>query len=285
MEITLSKIESVVKLLDLKWKVGDTGLSAIPEEKLSRYLGLRVTAERGIFFERKKKAAAAAAPPTPPPIPPQIDWRNKEGNDWMTSVKNQGASNACVAFACVGAIESLNKIKKNEPNLSIDLSEAFLFFCGGGNWEEGWHEDPALNFAKIQGITDEDCFPWPDPPEEKPCEDRCKDWENRLTKIKDWQEIFLEDDMKSWIANHGPAVVGMDVYDDFIRGYTGGIFEHAIGNYRGAHAIVIVGYNNEEKYWICKNSWGTRWGESGWFKIKFRECGIGIRYQMFGIEA
>jgi len=40
---------------------------------------------------------------------------------------------------------------------------------------------------------------------------------------------------------------------------------------------VIVGYYDDgiDKYWICKNSWGTGWGENGYFNIKMGECEIG----------
>jgi len=36
------------------------------------------------------------------------------------------------------------------------------------------------------------------------------------------------------------------------------------------HAVVIVGYNttNNPPYWLIRNSWGTSWGESGYFQVE-----------------
>jgi cathepsin B len=44
----------------------------------------------------------------------------------------------------------------------------------------------------------------------------------------------------------------------------------------GGHAVKILGWGNEDNldYWLVANSWGTSWGEAGYFKIKQGDCGI-----------
>jgi C1A family cysteine protease len=75
----------------------------------------------------------------------------------------------------------------------------------------------------------------------------------------------------------------MTVYEDFVRYYTGGIYRHVSGGRGGGHCISIVGYDDESKSWIGKNSWGTRWGEDGFFQIAYGECAIDS--SMYAVEA
>src|SRR5206468_11164307 len=37
----------------------------------------------------------------------------------------------------------------------------------------------------------------------------------------------------------------------------------------GAHALLVVGYDEPGRYWIVKNSWGTGWGDQGFGKVSY----------------
>jgi hypothetical protein len=67
----------------------------------------------------------------------------------------------------------------------------------------------------------------------------------------------------------------MLVYSDF-NYYQGGIYRHDPNSeIIGGHAVIITGYNENEDYLICKNSWGDNWGEEGFFRIPLGESMLG----------
>jgi len=51
--------------------------------------------------------------------------------------------------------------------------------------------------------------------------------------------------------------------------YTGGIFNDTTGDTEIDHIVSVVGYGVEGgvPYWHVRNSWGTFWGEEGFFRI------------------
>ncbi len=61
-----------------------------------------------------------------------------------------------------------------------------------------------------------------------------------------------------------------------------GIYEHKKGHFVGGHAVKVVGWGIESdiKYWHVANSWGTDWGEDGFFRISRGKYNNGY----FGVE-
>lgn len=91
--------------------------------------------------------------------------------------------------------------------------------------------------------------------------------------------------MREALVKRGPLSVSFEVYSDFFH-YKGGIYHHT-GLSDGYnpfqvtnHAVLLVGYGEDpvskELFWIVKNSWGTTWGEKGYFRIRrgTDECAI-----------
>ena len=69
---------------------------------------------------------------------------------------------------------------------------------------------------------------------------------------------------KSWLASHGPILVGLSVdgtWDNATN--TGGNLDVFDPNtVRGGHAVALVGYRADGRF-IVRNSWSTTWGDQG----------------------
>ena len=107
--------------------------------------------------------------------------------------------------------------------------------------------------------------------------------QNRL-KIISATRITSDAVAKQWLSSNGAIQAAMDVDSDLFD-YSGGVYSYQYGDYVGGHCVCIVGYDDAEGCWICKNSWGTEWGDPndpGWFKIAYGECGIFRAYVGYG---
>lgn len=96
----------------------------------------------------------------------------------------------------------------------------------------------------------------------------------------DTGETGTELDIRRDIYHWGPVTSGFTVHDDFMSwdGKTGVYSWDGSSAEQGGHAIVIVGWGNENgtDFWWVQNSWGAEWGVNGYFRIKrgVNECGI-----------
>jgi len=74
--------------------------------------------------------------------------------------------------------------------------------------------------------------------------------------------------MMNEIYQRGPISCGIATTDDF-HAYKGGIFYDTTGDLEITHVVSIVGWGEQNgvKFWRIRNSWGSYWGESGFFKI------------------
>ena len=210
-------------------------------------------------------------------LPSEFDWRNYNGADWVTTVKNQDCG-GCWAFATVGGVEAKINIVENDPNFDVDLSEQYLvsdcFNCNPHCNCSGGLNTPTLQFIRDYGVPDECCYPHSG--QNSPCLDRCSDYSKRLWKIDDFGTVGNDNDLKKNLVSFGPMVSAMNMTSGTFD--ADGIYRCAINNSIRDHAILIVGYNDNDGYWIVKNSYGADWppiGGNGYFKVGYGECNIG----------
>jgi parallel beta-helix repeat protein len=207
-------------------------------------------------------------------LPSSFSWRDINGTDFTTPIRNQKPYPSCETFALVAAVETMVQYNVGYP-FGCDLSEAHLFFYSGGNIGWGSYPENDTRFLKEYGVPDEACWPYPQDKNQYPLNTTSPDWKNRTVKISDWS--YLLDDpiaIKTALVTNGPVPSYFLVYQDFLY-HKNGIYQHRWGKVRGPHYMAIVGYNDDPGYWIVKNSWGTNYQEDGWVKIKYGECGIG----------
>jgi len=213
-------------------------------------------------------------------LPSYFSWRDIDGVDYTTPIRLQQPYHSCETFAFVAALETMVQWEVGYP-FGCDLSEAHLFFCSNGNLDWGSYPENDTNYLVEHGIPDEACFPYPKDKKQYYPKDSCPCWQKRSVKIKNWSYLPANNitAIKKALINNGPVPTHLNVYFDY-RYYLGGyVYRHIWGESLALHLVCIVGYKDDPKipsggYWIVKNSWGSEWGEDGWFRIAYGEASI-----------
>jgi C1A family cysteine protease len=282
-----------VERKDAHWSPAPNSITGMEEEPRLGLLGVVVDRDD---VEAAVARAVARAAVEEVAAPPAIDWRNVGGKNYITAVKNQGNCGSCVSFCACAILESMLLIKQG---LTTDVSEADLHFCSshGANCG-GWWPSNAMSELQGRGVPDEACFPYASAFDAsgKPSCKTCSNRDARAYKITGSTVVATMTQRKAWLAANGPLCAVMHVYDDFFP-YSSGVYKHVTGGHAGYHCISVIGYSDAEGCWIAKNSWGPGWGNGGFFKIAYGECGIDEtsndtdpsgavnRFPMWGINA
>ena len=149
------------------------------------------------------------------------------------------------------------------------------FGCNGGYLLLAW------NFIQKTGLVEDDCYPYTSGTTKVAgeCKSSCansnKKWKPSKGQLVEHPTSVLL--IQQEIQENGPVEAAFTVYEDFMS-YAGGVYQHTSGNLLGGHAIKCIGWGHDDAsgfdYWLMANSWGTKWGENGFFKIKMGDCGV-----------
>ncbi|XP_076832491.1 dipeptidyl peptidase 1 [Brachyhypopomus gauderio] len=219
-------------------------------------------------------------------LPEHWDWRDVNGINYLTPVRNQASCGSCYSFASMGMLEARVRVQTNNTQQPI-LSPQQVVSCS--QYSQGCDGGfPYLIGKYVQdfGIAEEDCFPYTG--SDSPClvKPECtRYYASDYHYVGGFYGGCSEEAMMMELVRDGPLGVAFEVYPDFMH-YKQGIYHHtflldSVNPFELTnHAVLLVGYGRcaqtGQKYWIVKNSWGTGWGEDGYFRIRrgSDECAI-----------
>ncbi|MCJ7783849.1 MAG: C1 family peptidase, partial [Desulfobacterales bacterium] len=267
--LTLEEIQNAITEKGLHWSAGKTSVSDLSMEEKKGLCGLVIPPEVESDISRVNKEPEATLSKFGQQT--RWDWREHSG---VTAVKDQKSCASCWAFAAIGALESAVKI--SPPHTELDLSEQQVVSCNtwGGTCAGGWPES-AYELFRDYGAIDESNMPYQSS-DTVACTQNS--WEP-LVKIEAWSHFIPNNvnDIKNALAT-GPITSSMTIYQD-LYSYTSGCYVHASGGLVAKHEVLIIGWDDAlcggQGGWIVKNSWGTSWGEGGFFNIRYGNCNIG----------
>jgi C1A family cysteine protease len=283
-QLNVPGLNRILKETNAGWVARENWLTALPKSDLTRMMGLKEVPAADIEFAIDEDGV------TRPPLPSVLDWRNKDGKNWVSPMLDQGNCGSCVAFAAIGVMETQLNIASALPNLNVRLSPQNLFSCGGGYCSFGWLPIVAASQLMTDGVPDEACMPYTSGAtgQDVSCKASCVDTVKRSRKIADYKRptrYFKNIEAVKRALQKGPVMTTMMVYADFIA-YAGGVYKHTSGKSLGGHAVSIVGYDDVAQAFIIRNSWGEDWGEKGFGRVSYRDTsGVGRDTISFDIPA
>ena len=201
-------------------------------------------------------------------LPTAFSWRNINGIDYTTPIKDQSPAPTCEAYALCAALETIMQYETGML-FQPDLSETHLYFYAGGTYEAGGvNVHDAADYLIEHGVPDEGCYPDPHRPFDYPYTS-LEGWENRTVKITEWGWVSHDhESIKNALIDYGPLTICIFVYEDMFD-YNGGIYRRSTDHIVGGHLVSLMGYNDTTESWLVKNSWGDRWGDNGWFHMGY----------------
>ena len=192
-------------------------------------------------------------------IPNVYDWRTQ---GVVSSVKDQGLCGGCWSFAALVAVEGAyarkyKKLYSFSPQQIIDCNQ-YNYGCSGGTIAA------ALSYLKSYPAQPLSSYPY------KQYRQTCKyNYKLGIAKVSSYyySSSSNEENIKAMLYNGGPLAININATP--LQYYKGGIFNPTTCSNSVNHGVALVGYgySNGVPYWIVKNSWGSNWGEGGYFRI------------------
>ena len=234
-----------------------------------------VPSERGLGLKRMDVQAYQSAHvirADPVSLPSSVDLSVD-----APSPGNQGLQGSCVGWAVAYALKTYHeRIERGWP-LTDDrhvMSPAYIYnqikVPGGG----AYFVDAFIVLVN-EGVSSWERMPYDafDDRSQPSARARAEAGNYRIadwgTVLRNTHQVFVQE-IKRHLATGTPLVVGIPVHPDFDNlSESNPVYDDDSGAYRGAHAVVIVGYDDRRAAFKIANSWGTDWGIGGYGWIDY----------------
>ncbi|MEW8957857.1 MAG: stalk domain-containing protein [Moorella sp. (in: firmicutes)] len=192
-------------------------------------------------------------------------------------VRDQGKWGTCVGQAAAGVKDRQESV--NYPSRGYRFSPLFIYaLCkqqDGIPNQEGTYPRVAMAVLKNTGACKEQTLPYslmanPLPPVPEVAVAEAKQFQiGAYARVQNLEEI------KAAIMRDGPVLAAVFVVDNFIECEPGGFIDLPEGRWRGGHAILLDGWDDNlthtykngvtrKGFLRLANSWGNGWGDGGY---------------------
>lgn len=193
---------------------------------------------------------------------------------YCSPIEDQGSLGSCTGQAIAGAIELLNK-RNGKPT---DVSRLFIYYyervlLGTVNYDSGAYIRDGIKATNHYGASLESLWPHDIRKfRQEPIVEAKNDALNR--KVTRYERVMNFNGCIDALNNGYPIVMGFHVYTSFMSRNVARTGNMPYPNTRreqllGGHAVLLVGYDKRRNVFIARNSWGTNWGDRGYFYMPF----------------
>jgi C1A family cysteine protease len=194
--------------------------------------------------------------------------------EWDSVVDDQSYIGSCVGNAIANAYELM--VRKLYPEKFVELSRLFIYY-NSRLFDNSYKEDigtyirDGLKSASRYGVCSEKLWPYVEENfNSQPPPECYVDASQRI--VTRYETLYTLRDMLEILNDNRPIVVGMNVYTGFMEmNPTRSVVRvpKESDSFIGSHAVALVGYDLDRQLFLAKNSFGTNWGDQGYFWIPF----------------
>ena len=193
-------------------------------------------------------------------LPKKIDYTKK-----LSPVRDQGDEGTCVSFAVATGMKEYQELLDYEK--LVELSPRFVYReckkIDGMPQEEGTTIRASMQVLENKGVCQEKFWPYQPHQKDKPKKGAAVNAKKFC--IMTYARILNLNELRLTLANKGPCVIGVEVFEGMMETKTGLVPMPAKNESSlGGHAICPVGYDDKKKVVKFKNSWSAQWGQKGY---------------------